>query len=202
MDVMSIWLPPQYTPMAVITWIMFNVTSILVPFDLSPAFYKLGYVMPAHEVYQVLTDIWSGGCNPKLHYALPIIFVLEVLGLVLSAVGVYRRCHYAILGEQMQEKAFQKRLDSGVAYERKRDAERQLQRVKTAEAKEIVGAEAGSVEDGSMEDKIEQDTEKDTEQDARDLGDHIRKEDDVLLDEQNEASKVANFGPTFSCIVK
>jgi hypothetical protein len=76
--------------MALITWIVLNVTSILLPFELSPAFFQVGYIFPAHSVFQVLMDIWSGGCNRQLNYALPVLFSWEILSLALSSIGVYR----------------------------------------------------------------------------------------------------------------
>lgn len=125
LDVFTVWLSPPFVPMALITWVVFNVTSILLPFELSAGFYKWAYAMPAHEVYQVLTDIWSGGCNPQLHYALPILFSLEVVAFALSALGVHRRCHYAILAEEMAEATFQGRVDAAVAFERGREEKRE-----------------------------------------------------------------------------
>ncbi|KAL9115658.1 MAG: hypothetical protein Q9227_000026 [Pyrenula ochraceoflavens] len=124
LDVFTIWLPHHCIPMALITWLMFNVTSILVPFELMPGFYRWTYVMPAHELYQILVDIWSRGCNPRLYYALPTLFALEISGLILTAIGVHRRCHYAAIGEEKENEAFQKRLEEAMAYERARDAER------------------------------------------------------------------------------
>lgn len=95
LDVFSGWLPAQYVPMAFVLWVVFNVTSILLPFDLSPQFYRWAYAMSANNVYQVLIDTWSRGCNPHLYYALPTLFALEIVALLLSTLGIYRRCHYA-----------------------------------------------------------------------------------------------------------
>ncbi|KAF4342862.1 nitrosoguanidine resistance SNG1 [Fusarium beomiforme] len=117
LDVFTIWLPPPFIPMALVSWIILNVTSLLLPFDLNPAFYRVGYIFPAHEVYQVLTDIWSRGCNPQLNYALPVLFAWELIAFTLSALGVFRRSHYAMLGEEQQEKEFRERLDAAVAFE-------------------------------------------------------------------------------------
>ncbi|KAK2471347.1 hypothetical protein H9L39_17578 [Fusarium oxysporum f. sp. albedinis] len=117
LDVFTIWLPPPFIPMALVSWIILNVTSLLLPFDLNPAFYRVGYIFPAHEVYQVLTHIWSRGCNPQLRYALLILFGWEVTTFLLSALGVYRRSHFAMLGEEQPEKDFKERLDAAVAFE-------------------------------------------------------------------------------------
>jgi hypothetical protein len=162
--------------MALIVWIVFNVTSILVPFDLSPAFYKWAYVVPAHEAYQVLTDIWSGGCSPQLHYALPILFSLEVTGLFLSGVGIYRRCHYAILAEEAQEASFKERLNAALAFERKRDAEKKEATEIENTPEELEGLE--TVE-------------------RNELAEVIQKEDEELEREKSKANKTCHFGPSW-----
>jgi hypothetical protein len=161
--------------MALITWIVFNVTSILLPFELCPGFYKWGYIFPAHEVYQVLTDIWSGGCNPQLHYALPILFAWEITGLVLSALGVYRRCHYAVLGDEAQERAFRERLDAAVAFEQKRDTE----------MKEVPEPETPA------------DVERVATRRRESLAEVIREEDEETQKEKSAIKKTCNFGPSF-----
>ncbi|KFY37741.1 hypothetical protein V495_07000 [Pseudogymnoascus sp. VKM F-4514 (FW-929)] len=119
-DVFTIWLPPQYIPMALITWIITNVTSILLPFSLSHSFYRWAYALPAHEAYEALTDNWSSGCNPHLYYALPILFAYEIIGLAATAVGVYRRCHFAVVAEEAGEEAIRLRLEVALKVERER----------------------------------------------------------------------------------
>ncbi|RAK81283.1 SNG1 family protein [Aspergillus fijiensis CBS 313.89] len=110
LDLFTIWIPPPFVPMAFISWIVANVTSILLPFELAPAFYRWGYALPAHAVFQVLVDVWSRGCNPQLGYALPVLFGFEVLGLLGSTVGVYRRAHYAVLAKEKGEREWQEKV--------------------------------------------------------------------------------------------
>jgi hypothetical protein len=154
LDIFTVWLPPELVPMALITWIVFNVTSVLLPFELSNGFYSWAYVTPAHEVFVTLTDIWSAGCFPHLRYSLPVLFIIELTSLVFSTLGVYRRAHYASIGDDRKEKEFQERIDAAVAVQRKRDA--QLLRPEGEIAK---GAE-GETEDFAREDleKAEKDT--------------------------------------------
>ncbi|PYH47164.1 SNG1 family protein [Aspergillus saccharolyticus JOP 1030-1] len=114
LDVFTIWIPLPFVPMALISWIVLNVTSILLPFELVPAFYRWGYALPTHAVFQVLIDIWSRGCNPQLGYALPVLFAFEIVGLALSTVGVYRRAHYAILTKEAEERGWQEKLAAAV----------------------------------------------------------------------------------------
>lgn len=174
LDVFTIWTPPQYVPMAFITWIVFNVTSILVPFELSPRFYRWSYAMPAHEVFQTAIDIWSGGCNPQLYYALPILFVLEIIGLVLGAVGVYRRCHYAVIAEEAADAAFRDRVRVAVALERKVIEERRQNA--TEESDEI-----------AVQEKREE----------AEIDSAIRTEDKKLQRQHTKAAQDCNFGPSF-----
>lgn len=185
MDVFTIWLQPAYVPMALITWMITNVTSILLPFELSPAFYKIGYMLPAHEVYQVLLDIWSGGCNPQLYYALPIMFSWWVLAVSLSALGVFRRCHYATLGQEQQEKQFQERLDAAMEFERKREREAQ---------------EASTAAEAQMEKKVtspgeQEDTDAEVQ---RELAEVISRTNSRIRREQRRESRTCSFGPAFS----
>jgi hypothetical protein len=115
LDVFTIWISPPFVPMALISWIVLNVTSILLPFELSPGFYKWGYALPAHSVFNVFIDIWSRGCNPELNYALPVLFAYEILGLTLSSIGAYRRSHYAVLKQEGEEKALQDRIAAAIS---------------------------------------------------------------------------------------
>ncbi|CZR68119.1 uncharacterized protein PAC_18018 [Phialocephala subalpina] len=176
LDVFSVWAPPQFVPMALITWVIFNVSSILVPFELSPGFYRWAYAMPAHEVYLTLIDIWSAGCNPHLSYTLPILFSLEVVGFLLSALGVYRRCHYAVLAEEAQKAAFQDRLNAAMEFERRHDEEMR-------EALE-----------GSQE-MISQAKERE------ELGEVIEKQDtQARKQRQRRESRACNMGPSFDLV--
>ncbi|KAM7220121.1 Protein of unknown function (DUF3533) domain containing protein [Rhypophila decipiens] len=114
LDVFTIWVPHGYVPLALITWIIVNVTSVLLPFELSPGFYKIGYGLPAHEVYQTLIDIWSRGCNNQLRYSLPVLFGWELVSLVLSSLGVFRRCHFAVLAEERAAAEFGEKVDAAL----------------------------------------------------------------------------------------
>ena len=170
----------QYAPMVLITWVVFNVTSILVPFDLSAGFYKWGYVIPAHEVFQVLIDIWSGGCNPQLYYALPVLFSLEIAGLLLSGLGVFRRCHYAAIADDAQKAAFQERLDAAMGFERKRDHEKEEERRETPNA-ELTPEELERAES----------------KERKELGEVLRKEDTRIEKEKQALKSPCSFGPSF-----
>lgn len=111
--------------MALITWIVTNVTSILLPFELLPGFYKVGFGLPAHAVFQVLINIWSGGCNPQLYYALPVLFVYEILGVIFSSIGVYRRAHYASIKAETEEKACEERVAAALLQQQEAQLVRQ-----------------------------------------------------------------------------
>ncbi|KAG2419154.1 hypothetical protein HFD88_002259 [Aspergillus terreus] len=90
-DAVTSVLPMKFMPFAILTWIIVNVSSTIGPFDLSPGFYRLGYALPAYELYQLLLDIWTEGCNPPLYRALPILFAWWVVGFVAFMTGVRKR---------------------------------------------------------------------------------------------------------------
>ncbi|KAH8894192.1 hypothetical protein GQ53DRAFT_744932 [Thozetella sp. PMI_491] len=123
LDSFATWLPLPYVPMALISWVMLNVASIMLPFELSPAFFKIGYLFPSHAVYQVLVDIWSRGCNPVLDYALTTLFAWELVATIVTALGVYRKCHYAKLAEEHEEEQVKARIVAAVEFEKERENE-------------------------------------------------------------------------------
>ncbi|QDS68835.1 hypothetical protein FKW77_007041 [Venturia effusa] len=187
LDVFTVWLPPPYQPMALISWVILNVTSILVPFELSPGFYRYGYVYPAHEVYQVLLDIWSRGCNPQLHHALPILFALELSSLYFSALGIHRRCHYATIREETEKQAFQDHVDRALAFElEKREQDRAARRESVVDEKNTQQGSAA----GGEERKI------DVERDRAELTKAISKAEENRLRKAQTHTGVG-FGPAF-----
>lgn len=150
LDVFSIWLPLPYIPMALITWVVFNVGSVLLPFQLSNGFYRWAYMIPAHEVFSILIDIWSGGCEPTLRYSLPVLFALEISSMTLSSLGVYRRAHYAVLAEEHKQKEFKERVDAAMATERKHDQRRRKEDDAARRKAELEGVPPASPESTEM----------------------------------------------------
>ncbi|KAK3996210.1 hypothetical protein QBC44DRAFT_232257 [Cladorrhinum sp. PSN332] len=198
LDVFTVWLPPPYVPMALVSWIICNVTSILLPFELSPVFYRLGYVFPAHEVYQVLTDIWSGGCNPRLRYALPILFAWEAVSLALSVLGVFRRCHFATLGEERQVREFKEKLDAAVA---KKDEEDEEDEKKEDEDEEDGGERRGKGEAVSRRrrdiNEVEDEEDEEVESLREELADVVERINTRQRRERERDQMECSFGPSF-----
>jgi hypothetical protein len=93
-DVVTAFVPIKFVPFFIFSFVIFNVTSLLVPFELSPGFYRIGYAAPAHEAYQILIQLWSGG-NHRLYQALPILFAWVVFLTPLAIFGMRRRYHAA-----------------------------------------------------------------------------------------------------------
>ncbi|PYI12673.1 hypothetical protein BO78DRAFT_435204 [Aspergillus sclerotiicarbonarius CBS 121057] len=91
-DFATAFIPPQFLPFFMLTWIILNVSSSISPFELSAGFYRVGYALPAHELYEVLLQIWTNGCNPFLYRALPILWSEWLVALGLFFVGMRHRC--------------------------------------------------------------------------------------------------------------
>ncbi|KIY00939.1 uncharacterized protein Z520_03605 [Fonsecaea multimorphosa CBS 102226] len=123
-DAATAWVPAPFMPSVLVTWVILNVSSTLQPIELSAGFFKWMYALPAHEMYETLVDIWSGGCNPQLYRSLPILFSWWIVFTPLAMLGVLKRCHFAAIDFDKEEAAFQKRFQEAKDFERKRDLER------------------------------------------------------------------------------
>lgn len=92
LDIVTAFIPMSFLPFFVLTYAITSVASSVVPFEVSPGFYRWGYVYPAHETYTILVQIWGHGCNNELYRALPILFAWEVVGLAGAVAANYYRC--------------------------------------------------------------------------------------------------------------
>ncbi len=192
LDFLTIVIPPPLMPMGMISWVVLNITSVLIPFELSPGFYRWGYALPAHEVYTALTDIWSGGCYPKLHIALPVLFAWEVVGLAIGGWGVYRRCHYAKIMSEKAEVELKEKVDKLVALQRKREKERERKK-SVATMREVNGDGIVDTISGASERKDEEQSPGDSEREE--IEEEVRR--DTVLRREETASSRAYWGPSF-----
>ncbi len=148
--------------------------------------------MPAHEVYVVLTDIWSGGCYPRLYIALPILFAWEVVGLAVGAWGVYRRCHYAaIIGEQ-EEAAMKEKVDKLVSLERKREKERGRKKSLAGTGEANGDGNVDSI--SGISERVDEEQSPD-DSEREEIEEEIRK--DTELRREETRSSRAYWGPSF-----
>lgn len=88
-------IPLPAMPFLLMTYVFLNITSSITPFEINPGFYRIGYAFPAHEAYQVLTDIWSGGAVPQLYRAMPILFSWWVVLFACDGISHHRACSRA-----------------------------------------------------------------------------------------------------------
>ncbi|KAK5995101.1 hypothetical protein PT974_03495 [Cladobotryum mycophilum] len=198
-DVFTIWLPPQYISMALVAWIVMNVTSIITPFELSSPFYRWAYALPAHAAYEALTDNWSSGCSPHLSYALPVLFAYELSGLFWTALGVYKRCHYAVITEETAQEAMRMRVEAALKLEREHDrrfeqghGEKSGRRDENGESSGT-GKDAGGLDKETPTKKEEEEDRREAERDFEELGREIERM-------ETRATQMANFGPSFHLV--
>jgi hypothetical protein len=50
-DLITIFIPIKFILFFIFSFVIFNVISLLVPFELSPSFYKIGYASLAYKAY-------------------------------------------------------------------------------------------------------------------------------------------------------
>ena len=99
-DITTAFIPIQFMPFIVLTWVILNVASTISPFELNPGFFRWGYALPSHEAYQVLIQIWSGGCNNRLYRALPIMFSWWIVGVPIAVYAMQHRCRTAVAAQE------------------------------------------------------------------------------------------------------
>ncbi len=93
--------------------------------------------------------------------------------------GVYRRCHYAVLAEEAAEAAFRDRVSVALSLER-----------------QLVEERKKNITEGSDDIVAEKKREE------GEIGEAIQKEDDKLQRQQTRASRACNFGPSFPLAFK
>ncbi|KAJ5940879.1 hypothetical protein N7516_001047 [Penicillium verrucosum] len=104
-DITTAFIPIQFMPFIVLTWVILNVASTISPFELNPGFFRWGYALPSHEAYQVLIQIWSGGCNNRLYRALPIMFSWWIVGVPIAVYAMQHRCRTALAAQEPLDRA-------------------------------------------------------------------------------------------------
>lgn len=95
-DVATAVIPIQFMPFVVLTWVILNIASTISPFEINPGVFRWGYALPSHEAYQILIQIWSGGCNNLLYQALPVMFAWWIAMVPAAVYGMHYRCKAAI----------------------------------------------------------------------------------------------------------
>lgn len=108
-DCLTAFVPVAALGVCFFSWVIFNTTSVVMPFELNPAFYRWGYALPSHEVFQVLITIWSSGGVNTLDIALPVLFAWEILLIPLSAIALRYRCANAAKEFKDHEAAMQEK---------------------------------------------------------------------------------------------
>ncbi|OJJ48051.1 hypothetical protein ASPZODRAFT_15496 [Penicilliopsis zonata CBS 506.65] len=73
LDIITAFVPQQYIPYCMFTWMITNVSSAGSPVELSNAFYHISYFFPAHSMWLAEQHIWSQGGAYPLSLSLPIL---------------------------------------------------------------------------------------------------------------------------------
>jgi hypothetical protein len=148
--------------------------------------------MPAHNLYNTLIDIWSGGCNPVLHYSLPILFAYEVSSFILASLGVHRRSHYAIIRAEAEQAAANERIEAAISLEKRRRAEDKARFVAELAAYE----EKNEIKRTRTREEIEE--EEEAAEERNDAA--TKKEIQSIIDQDTERRRGLqnhSFGPSF-----
>lgn len=108
-DCLTAFVPMTFLSFFFFSWVILNITTVILPFQLNPGFYHWGYALPAYETLQVLITIWSAGGANSLHIALPVLFAWEIVLLPLSVLALHYRCANAAKEYDENEAAMQEK---------------------------------------------------------------------------------------------
>ncbi|KAJ5730330.1 uncharacterized protein N7483_004838 [Penicillium malachiteum] len=73
LDIVTAFVPAQYIPFCMFTWMITNVTSAGSPPELSNVFFRVSYFFPARAMWFAEQHIWSQGGAYDLSLSLPIL---------------------------------------------------------------------------------------------------------------------------------
>jgi len=122
-------------------------------------------------------------------------FAWEVAGLCLSALGVFRRCHYATVAQEEQEKQFRERVQAELEVcrdeERKKVREREEQMGQGAPSPDMIEKAPTHRTEADLE--VGSSAEGDTESE---LSRVMSRADDRMRRQESKASRVG-YGPAF-----
>ncbi|GKT45022.1 uncharacterized protein ColSpa_05203 [Colletotrichum spaethianum] len=85
------FLPMAAVPFFFLTWMLTNVASCVFPFEIMAGFYRIGYALPAREIYSLLVQAWTG-CADETRIALPVLFSWWLVGHVGAVFSIRKRC--------------------------------------------------------------------------------------------------------------
>ncbi|KAF7197711.1 hypothetical protein HII31_00800 [Pseudocercospora fuligena] len=96
-DVATTFIPQTFIAFFTVSWAIINISSVLVPFDLTAGFYHWEYASPTYNMYQLEIAIISGsGCYDRgVWLSLPIMFVWWIVMLGAASLAVLVRCRMA-----------------------------------------------------------------------------------------------------------
>ena len=78
------WPPPMFMPPYVLLYIIINVSSTVFPIEIKPQFYRLDYIWPAHNCYELIISIITHGGSGRVYRNVPILFGWIVIWLPLN----------------------------------------------------------------------------------------------------------------------
>jgi hypothetical protein len=141
-----------------------------------------------------------------LHFALPILFAYEIIGLVLTTIGVYRRCHLAVEAEEAGQEAMRLRVEVAVKKGREQARLEMLNDLgnneqgssrDTGSALARSRTRRSSHQEGSPGERDVARTEKDNDES---LDRDIESMDNEIVRMETYASQGMNLGPSFRLV--
>jgi len=99
-DTATAFIPISFVAFFFLTWVIQNVGSALNPYELTAGWFRWTYALPGRNAYDLLVEVWSGGCEKVVNRALPVLVVYAAVFVVAANLGMWHRCKLAVEAER------------------------------------------------------------------------------------------------------
>lgn len=103
-DSCAAFIPIEFLPITVLSWVIINVTAAAFPIALKPVFYHIDYAIPSFNCFEIFVTILTGGAANRLYRNLPVLFAWMIIAGAVGVAANLKRCHLAQVTARKYEK--------------------------------------------------------------------------------------------------
>jgi len=94
-DTCAAFIPIEFLPITVLSWVIINVTAAAFPIPLKLTFYRIDYAIPSFNCFEIFITILTGGSANRLYRNLPVLFAWMIVTGITGVAANVRRCRFA-----------------------------------------------------------------------------------------------------------
>ena len=94
-DTCAAFVPIEFLPITVLSWVIMNVTAAAYPIPLKSAFFHFDFAVPSYNCFELFITIMSGGSTNRVYRNVPVLFVWMILTTICGVFANRHRCRIA-----------------------------------------------------------------------------------------------------------